>query len=257
MMNRLAILAASLLLVGSSAPAFAGNDITFGQFFQQDGGQRLFRYQNEDTHTGRGAEIYTTVSATSADPGAIPIYFMLGTDDLPADLSTPQDSRLAVDFISTSGTTGLGTDRIQTFGNGSITILRTTAALEGLNSRTNLLTVNFTNAELDASQGSGSFTFKSNADSAITYTSDFLDFGNIASADFSFSFSGANPSFSANLGSSGASTRFSGTGTFGSNPEPATIGVPEVSTWVMLFLGFGVVGAMMRAGRRQKTLYAA
>jgi len=258
MMNRFAILAASILLVGSSAPAFADDDtVTFGQFFQQDSGQRLFRYKNEDTHTGKGAEIYTTASTTSTDPGAIPVFFLLSADDLPADLSTPQDARLSVDFLSTSGTTGSGSGRIQMFGSGSITILRSTAALEGLNDRTNLLTVTFTNAELDANQNSGSFTFKSNDDSVITYTSDFLDFSNVVSEDFSFSFSGASPKFSAALGSSSVNTRFSGTGTFASDPAPLTVGVPEASTWTMLFLGFGAVGAVMRAGRRQKDLYAA
>lgn len=257
-MNRVGIMAACFLLVASSAPAFADVDtITFGQFFQQDSAQRLFRYKNEDTRTGKGAEIYTTSSPTSNDPGSIPVFFLLGADDLPLDLSTPQDASLSVDFVSTSGTTGSGSDRIQVFGSGSITILRTTPAAEGLNTRTNLLTVTFTNAELDASQNSGSFTFKSNNDSVISYTSDFLDFSDIVSKDFSFSFSGASPKFSAALGSSGVNTRFSGSGTFASDPAPLTIGVPEASTWAMLFLGFGAVGAIMRTGRRQRDLYAA
>jgi len=254
MMNRFAILAAIILLAGSGAPAFAQDPITFGQFLQQDSGQRLFRYKNEDSATGKGAEIYSTSSTASNDPGAIPVFFLLSADDLPADLSSPQDAGLSVDFLSNSGTTATSTPngRIQMFGSGSITILRTTPAAEGLNAHTNLLTVTFTNAELDASQSSGSFTFRSNDDSAITYTSDFLDFSNIVSENFSFSFSGASPQFSATLGSSASNTRFSGSGSFAATPQ-----VPEISTWVMLFAGFGVVGLVMRAGRRQRDLYAA
>jgi len=256
-MNRFAILAAGALCVTSAAPAFATDTVTFGQFFQQQTNQRLFRYKNEDAGAVKGAEIYTTSSASSNVPGSIPVYFLLGVNSLPADLSSPQDALLAVDFISTSGTTGIGSDRIQMFGNGTITIVRTTAALEGLNTRTNLLTVTFTNAELDAAQNNGAFTFKSNDDSVITYTSDFLDFSGVLKEDFSFSFSGASPKFDAPLGSSGVNTRFSGTGTFASDPAPLTIGVPEISTWAMLFFGFGAVGAVMRTGRRQKDLFAA
>ena len=249
-MNRFAIMAASALLAGNAAPAFADDSsVTFGQFFQQNSDQRLFRYKNEDSQTGKGAEIYTTSTATSTALGSIPIFFLLSGDDLLADLIGPQDSRLTVDFISTEGTTaGSGTGRVQTFGNGTISIQRA-LPVGGL---TNLLSVTFTNAELDADQNSGSFTFKSNSDSGITYTSDFLDFGNISSANFSFSFSGASPRFSAALGSSSVNTRFSGTGTFAYTPQ-----VPEVSTWAMLFFGFGAVGALMRSGRRQRDLYAA
>lgn len=249
-MGRFAILAAGALLFASAAPALADNDATtFGQFFQQNSDQRLFRYKNEDSGSGKGAEIYTTASVGSNDPGAIPVFFLLSADALPADLSGPQDARLSVDFISTTGTTaGSGTGRVQTFGNGNITILRA-VPLGGLD---DLLTVTFTNAELDADQNSGSFTFRSNEDSSITYTSAFLDFTNVGGENFSFSFSGASPRFSAALGSSGVNTRFSGTGTFAGTPD-----VPEISTWAMLLLGFGTVGVVMRAGRRQRDLYAA
>ena len=256
-MNRFGGLAAAALLFGSTAPAFAAEPVTFGQFFQQGTNQRLFRYKNEDAGSFKGAEIYTTSSTSSNAPGAIPVFFVLGVDDLPADLMDAQDALLSVDFIATSGTTGSGSDRTQMFGSGTITIIRTTPALEGLNDRTNLLSVTFTNAELDASQNSGAFTFQSTDASVINYTSDFLDFTGVQSENFSFSFSGASPKFNALLGSSSVNTRFSGTGTFASDPAPLTIGVPEISTWAMLLMGFGTVGAVMRTGRRQKDLYAA
>jgi len=257
-MKYVAYVTSALLLAGASVPAQAAT--TFGQFLQRVPSARLFQYLKQDSGTHKKAEIRTTGTATGNTVASIPVYYIMSVPNLPADLVGLQNAHLTVDLISNLGTTGTGADRVQLFDtitSGTISVIRDTAAAEGTFARTNLLTVSFTNAELDASNGSGSFTFKTNANSVISYSSDFLDFSQVVSKDFSFSFSGASPSFSANLGSSGASTRFSGTGTFGSNPEPTTIGVPEVSTWTMLFLGFGAVGTVMRAGRRQKDLYAA
>jgi len=256
MMKRLAILAAGALLVSSATSAWASS-FTFGQFTQKSPSKRLFRYKNNDVGATRAAEIYTIATPSSTTLGSIPVYYILGTSNLPADLQGAQDALLTVDFFSAHGTSGSGGSRVQMFDSGTITITRTTPALEGLNSKTNLLTVSFTNAELDASQLGGSFTFKSNATSSITYTSDFLDFSNVITKDFSFSFSGANPTFSATIGRSSRNMTFSGTGTFASDPAPTTIGVPEASSWAMLVLGFGGIGALMRSGRRSKDLFAA
>jgi len=166
---------------------------------------------------------------------------------LPADLAGTQDAHLTVDFISNLGTTGAGNSRTQLFDtitNGSISIMRDTAAAEGTGTRQNLLTVSFSNAELDASELDGSFTFKSNHNSVITYTSDFVSFGPHVDKDFSLSFSGANPTFSSVISSSGRNTRFSGTGTF------AVGAVPEASTWGMMVAGFGMLGFALRRGSR-------
>lgn len=255
-MNRLAIIAASALLVGASAPSWASS-VTFGQFTQKNTSARLFRYLNKDVGSTRSAEIYSTSSTASNALGSIPVFYILGGAGLPADLQGPQNALLKVDFLSSHGTTGSGSSRVQLFDSGTITITRTTPALEGLNTRTNLLTVSFTNAELDASQNNGAFTFKSNSNSSITYSSDFMNFANVITKDFSFSFSGANPTFSATLGKSSRTMRFSGTGTFASDPAPIVIGAPEASTWAMLVIGFGAVGAMLRTGRCSKDLFAA
>jgi hypothetical protein len=244
-----AFLAGAALLVASAVPAQA-TPVTFGQFIQKSPNARLFSYTNEDSGATRKAEIKGT---------DIPIYFQLGVNGLPADLVDLQNAHLSVDFVSNLGTTGSGDSRVQMFDtatNGTITFTRDSAAAEGNGTRTNLLTVSFTNAELDASNGSGSFTFKTNANSVISYSSDFLDFSQVVSKDFSFSFSGANPTFSAPVGSSGRSTRFSGTGTFASDPAPFYPGVPEVSTWGMMVLGFGAAGLTMRGSRRKDLVTA-
>ena len=130
----------------------------------------MFTYTKQDSGANKKAEIKGT---------SIAVYHLLAAAGLPADLIGPQNATLSVDFVSNLGTTGTGSSRTQLFDtvtNGSISFIRTTAAAEGNGSRTNLLTVTFSNAELDASQNNGSFTFESNDSSVITFKSDFLDF---------------------------------------------------------------------------------
>ena len=257
-MKYVAYVTGALLLAGASVPAQASTT-TFGQFLQRVPSARLFQYVKQDSGTHKKAEIRTTGTASGNTVASIPVYYIMSVPNLPADLVGLQNAHLTIDLISNLGTTGTGADRVQLFDtitSGSISVTRDTAAAEGTLTRTNLLTVSFTNAELDASNGSGSFTFKTNANSVISYSSDFLDFSQIVTKDFSFSFSGANPTFSAPVGSSGRSTRFSGTGTFASDPAPFYPGVPEVSTWGMMVLGFGAAGLAMRTSRRKDLVTA-
>ena len=235
-----AYLASAVVLAVSAVPAHAATE-TFGQFIQKTPSARLFSYTNQDSGSNKQAEIKGT---------DIPVYFLLGLAGLPADLTGLQDAHLSIDFVSNLGTTGSGNARVQMFdtlSSGTISFIRDTAAAEGDGAKTNLLTVSFSNAELDASQNNGSFTFKSNSDSVITFTSDFLDFANVLRKDFSFSFSGASPTFNASLGSSGRSTTFSGSGTFASDPAPLVFGdVPEPASWALMFAGFGLLGMTLR-----------
>ena len=234
-----AYLAGAALLAVSAMPAHAATQ-TFGQFFQANPSARLFSYTKLDSGATKKAEI---------KGNAIPVFYNLSAWGLPADLLGPQNATLSVDFISDLGTTGTGLSRTQLFDtvtSGSISITRATAAAEGNGTRTNLLTVSFTNGELNASQDEGAFTFKSNNNSAITFTSDFLDFSNVVSKDFSFSFSGSSPTFNAPLGSSSRSLAFSGSGTFASDPAPLVLGVPEPASWALMLGGFGMLGATLR-----------
>jgi len=250
-MKYVAFLAGVALVAGLAGPAHA--DKTFGQFLQRTPSARLFQYVKKDSGATKKAELHTTGTATGNSTASIPVYYIFSETGLPVDLDGLQNAHLTVDFISDLGTTGTGNDRMQLFDtvtSGTISILRDTAAAEGSGSRTNLLTVSFSDAQLDASQNSGSFTFQSNVGSVINYSSDFLDLSNFVNEDFSFSFSGASPTFNSVLGSSGRTTRFSGTGTFAAEP------VPEVSTWAMMVAGFAAAGVMMRTGRRRLALAA-
>jgi hypothetical protein len=257
-MKYVAYIASTVLALGASVPAHA-DTTTFGQFLQRNSSARLFQYLNQDHGATKGATIRTTGTASGNTVASIPIYYIMSVGGLPTDLTGLQNAHLTIDFVSNLGTSGTGVSRVQMFDtitSGSISIVRDSAAAEGANTKTNLLTVSFSNAELDASNGSGSFTFKTNPSSTITYTSDFLDFSHVVAKDFSFSFSGASPTYNATVGSSGRSTRFSGTGTFASDPAPLIPGVPEASTWAMMVLGFGAAGFAMRTGRRKDALTA-
>jgi len=246
-MKYVACIASALLAAGASIPAHA-DTTTFGQFLQRAPDARLFQYLNLDSGANKKAELRTTGTSSGNTLASIPIYYIMSVAGLPADLTGLQNAHLTVDFVSDLGVSGSGVQLFDTSTAGTISIIRDSAAAEGNNSRTNLLTVSFTNAELDASNGAGSFTFKSTPTAMITYTSDFLDFTGVVTKDFSFSFSGASPTFNALPGSSGRNTRFSGTGTF------AADAVPEVSTWAMMLVGFGAAGLAMRNSHRRKDL---
>ena len=243
-------LASAVVLAASAIPAHASTQ-TFGQFIQKSPSDRVFSYTNLDSGVNKKAEIKGT---------GIPVYFILGVDGLPDDLQDLQDAHLSLDFVSNLGTTAGSTSgsRVQLFdtvSSGSISFTRDSAAGEGNGTRTNLLTVSFTNAELDASNNSGSFTFKSNANSVITFSSDFLDFTNVLAKDFSFSFSGSNPTFSAPVGGSSRNLAFSGSGTFASDPAPLVVGgVPEPASWAMMLGGFGLLGLSLRTRKAGRTV---
>ena len=139
--------------------------------------------------------------------------------------------------------------------NGTLTFTATAPVTWGGHTGTNLLSVDFSGGFLSAILGGSTANYgNSTPPFTVNFTSDFLDFSHVVAKDFSLSFSGASPTFSAPLGSSGRSSRFSGTGTFASEPEPQ---VPEISTWGMMVLGFGGAGLAMRNGRRRKDLLTA
>jgi len=241
---KLSYFAGAALLAAVAAPA---NAVTFAQFLQTNSNNALFSYTNLDSGATKKAEITGT---------AIPVGLSLSVPGLPADLafalqlSDPNAAvTMTLDLVSNHGTTGAGSSRNQLFDTGTISFTRATAAAEGTGTRTNLLTIGFTNGLLSATQNNGSMTFASTGTSAITYTSDFLDFTNVLSEDFALSFSGSNPNFLAPLGSSSHSFTMSGSGTFNAEPAPVVPGVPEPASWGLMVMGFGALGASMR-GRK-------
>ncbi|MDZ4375013.1 MAG: PEPxxWA-CTERM sorting domain-containing protein [Phenylobacterium sp.] len=107
----------------------------------------------------------------------------------------------------------------------------------------NLLTVEFSGAELFGAGTAASFLNSDPVPGSITYTSAFIDFSDATAADFSLSFSGLSSTFG-----SPAWTADS-VGTFASDSRGIPGAIPEPATWGLMIMGFGGMGAIMRQRR--------
>jgi len=83
--------------------------------------------------------------------------------------------------------------------------------------------------------------------SAVTFTSDFIDFSQTTARDISLAINAINPSISGGPNGLGD---FSGTasGLFGADLSSGSGNdiVPEPAAWMMMVAGFGLVGVMTR-----------
>ena len=119
--------------------------------------------------------------------------------------------------------------------------------------KTNLLTVIFSSSVTDdiyLAGLKGATSLGLTADSGfqhVTYTSDFLNFGNVTSRSFGLTFSGQSIATGINttdqlLNSFGTD----GTGTFSADPAPVVTSIPEPESSTMLLAGLGLMGFVSR-----------
>lgn len=251
------ILTAALLVPATTVRAVPAS---FAQFSEASPGGNLFRLNGGSPETDFG-------TSTGGPLGAqIPVNFTYLTvsGSLPLDLSGVQNAHLSMTASTLQPvTTGFGGlvgaqvfDGAGAFPN-SISIIRDTAAAEGLGSKTNLLTVTFTNSTLLGIVGSSAPAMS--ADTAtggvtVNYTSDFLTFPN-GEHNFSLTFSSwtsfAQQGLPGGLQIGGTESNLfflsataAGAGTFGGNavyvPEPGTMGLAAL----------GLVALICKARRR-------
>lgn len=140
----------------------------------------------------------------------------------------------------------------QLIDSGTITFTRATPAPKGPGNGmgTNLLTISFTNAMLTGTSGgtSGSL-LASTPDSAMTFTSDFLDFEHALSLDFAIALSsitGGGLGRTSTLESLRA-FKADSTGSFSSDPAPLST-VPEPAA--LGLMGLGLAGLAWRRRRK-------
>lgn len=119
--------------------------------------------------------------------------------------------------------------------------------------KTNLLTVIFSggshNVYLGGSDGSTvvGLTADSGAHQNVTYTSDFLNFGNVSSKSFALSFSGQSVSTGINSADSLLNSfDTDGAGTFSADPAPTITVISEPESSTMLVAGLGLMGFVSR-----------
>lgn len=122
------------------------------------------------------------------------------------------------------------------------------------NGATNYLTVNFTNTISDFIElgGSGSMFRTSPLGLTIDYTSNVLDLSQLVAADFALAFSAVQPAYG--IDANGIGTPFTSNiaGTFAGD----VAAVPEASEWLMLLMGFGVIGWVARNRRTGRVTVA-
>jgi hypothetical protein len=244
-----------LLLAAAAMPRLAhASPISFAQFTEASPGGNVFGYIDNGptgdsqfgTSTGGPIGVSIPVTFTFLDVG--------GT--LPADLTGPQAATLTMTSSSTLPVTPLlGVAAVQSINASgtlpdTITITRDTPAAEGLNGRTNLLSLTFSGQLLGAlnSRTPQLSSDSSLSGNSVSYQSDFLIFNALQEEDFSLTFSswttvatgnGLSPSTDSYFASAFAS----GTGTFDATVTP----VPEPATWLL-----GAVGVVLVIVLRQR-----
>ncbi len=112
---------------------------------------------------------------------------------------------------------------------------------------TNLLTASFTGGAFSGLIGGSVASYiNSQPPSAVTFTSDFIDFSQTTARDLSLTIDAINPGI---VGGPSGLADFAGTagGLFGADLSSGSgLTVPEPASWAMMVVGFGLVGAMTR-----------
>lgn len=236
--SKLAIVAACAVTGLGAATASAAADLsTFAQY-TQIGRSNNLGFTQSASQTGR----------TFATNGAPTVNFSF----LDSGFTT-------VAFFTFSGTvadgnpaTVTGPSEYQQDGlNGSFSFLSKTGfMIDSVNyaAGTNLLSATFSDAAINSTGTCGSVSNSTLLGHSIVYTSSVLDVDAFTGKDVSFTLTSARPAITATAGHSLSNFSASSTGSF------AGATVPEPSSWALMLLGFGGIGAIVR--RRRSSLPA-
>jgi hypothetical protein len=265
-----ALVAAAIVMLGSTSAKAASSPFTFAQFIQatQSSNSNQFEYVDngpaieEDPATD--AELTTAVNGQTGVSIPVVFTYQAVNGTLPLDLQGPQSAILTLTSstlagVQTASAFGETLSQQQFFGNGletdTLTITRDTPAAEGNNSMTNLLTMTFTGT-LAGQLGTPtpSLSGDTNNGNTVTYTSDFLTFSGAADDDFNMAFSswttligGLGLSESTNIDDDYyASATAAGAATFDTTITPViTTNSPEPASCTII-LGLGFLTLMRR-----------
>jgi hypothetical protein len=241
----------------SAQAAPTPSPITFAQFSEAPSGSNANVFTYIDNGPSGDAEFGTTSNGVFGAPIPATFNFLSVTGTLPADLQNTQNAMVSltsstIEPVNTafSGTLGDqvfdGTEQVDV-----LTITRDTPAAEGNGSRTNLLTMTFTDDLLGLLGGRTPQLSGNTPEDTVTYTSDFLNFSNATESNYSLTFT----SWTTTADGGGlelspianddyyATATAAGTGTFDDMPAPS---VPEPTSGIL-----GIVGlTAFLTGRR-------
>ena len=254
------ITAAAVLATGLAVSAPASAAITTFASYTGVGGQNLYY---KKSNTGLSATIFTIANPGDNSAGTVATNFAFQSPSVGnrlTKLAVLGPLSAAFTFNATTndpvaGTRSLSEDLLS----GSFSFIYMGVANLVVDHTTyhtgaNLLTATFTgggvsgrlnstSATLDASTGTGD---------TVTYTSDLLNFGPTLDKDFALALNSVTPGLNRTVGQV-FNTFFSTTsGNFSTDPAPLpTAIIPEPATWVLLVVGFGLVG--LRGRRRSRS----
>lgn len=245
------------VLAGLCAAAVPAHAVTFASYTQVGTG-RTFSFTNIASGARTNDATFASNTAGST-PAAVNVRFSFtqpgrGLSGLVSNLAATL--RISGTVPRPNVTTG---NLVQPGLNGTMTFLSSapvtlSGALFGttqtLAAGANLLTVTFSSGSITTSTGGNAGTL---ASTTVTYTSDFLDFGNGSN---SLSVNLSSMSVSAQAAGNGAlrSFRSQMAGSFSAAITPFASAAPEPASWAMLVMGFGLLGVAMR--RRVRSVAA-
>lgn len=242
--------AVAALLMSSAASAIS----TFAQFSQL-GENDIMRFVNSANSGGNAnAQLTSAVRQGNGYIQGAPIVsfkFLSGPDELRL-----QDAYFSFAAAATSAAQVFGGFTAQELASGTLAFTRVTPASQGSGNgnRTNLLTINFTNATIlgSTNTSAASLTASTFNGATVTMTSDFFTFDSTVNRDLSLSFSSLTPTLlRAAFGDNLRSFTADATGTFSSDPAPRYVNeVPEPAMLGLFGIGFTILAF---ARRRQRS----
>ena len=250
----LAVVAAATLIQLAATPASAVV-ISFATF--SDTASNL-RWVNSDgaADTGSGGSLFSITTPSSAGVGSTSVNFSFINVGIAADVTNVTASFT----LNASAPTGNPATTVGPFlkqgGIGGSFSFITTSAIFIPSTGTfyaagsNLLSGTFGGASILALGAGGIFGAATSGGNTLVLTSDFLDFAATTDRSMDLSLGGVSPGVSS-LSPATALRGFTGTGqgTFSYDAPDPSGAIPEPSTWGLMILGFGLLGARLRRRR--------
>lgn len=250
-MKKLMILAGvAATALTASAPAAAVT--TFANFSALAGGNNI---RWERTAGTGNASFYTIATNTGSTAASRAVNFSFLQSSIAGFVTNVNAIWTLNGTVSNTVAVVNGANLVQNNLTGSFSFVSTQAITIGARTfaaGSNLLSGTFTQSTLSGARGGNSGGISgSTPSSTITYTSDFMNFGQTVNRNFAVNLTSIAPVFQANPvagvpTSAINSFRAVAGGSFSTDPAPIVTAVPEPGTWAMMIAGMGLVGFARR-----------